>query len=54
MEVETLDQPQVVAAKIHSHKTKTKDKEFEKKRKPKNNTHCPFYLLAEVVIIIIM
>ena len=50
MEVETLDQPQVVAAKIHSHKTK----EFEKKRKPKNNTHCPFYLLAEVVIIIIM
>ena len=27
MEVETLDQPQVVAAKIHSHKTK----EFEKK-----------------------
>ena len=49
MEVETLDQPQVVAAKIHSHKTK----EFEKKQ-PKNNTHCPFYLLAEVVIIIIM
>jgi len=47
MEVETLDQPQVVAAKIHSHKTK-------EKRKPKNNTHCPFYLLAEVVIIIIM
>jgi len=51
MEVETLDQPQVVAAKIHSHKTK---KEFEKERKTKNNTHCPFYLLAEVVIIIIM
>jgi hypothetical protein len=29
MEVETLDQPQVVAAKIHSHKTKI---EFDKKK----------------------
>ena len=35
MEVETLDQPQVVAAKIHSHKTK----EFEKKKENLKTIH---------------